>query len=370
MPVFGRTWRLAASALAGLAFAAACAAAPAAAAPRGFYGVVAQGAFTATDYDLMERAGVETLRFQLTWPEIQPAEGPCQADGSGTCDWSAYDRLVGDAAARGVQSLPYLLNVPGWLAGDSEEPPVRNARAREAWSEFVEAAVDRYGPGGVYWEAVFPVEHPLADPLPIERWQIWNEPSAAPFWDPRPNPREYGKLVKLTSEVITGADPGAYVLLGGLFGTPIEEQGGIVQWKFIRKLYRTPGIERFFDAVAIHPYGPDLDRVKVQVDWARDEMRKAGDRGADLWISEIGWASDRVHNQLGVGRKGQARMLRKMFRMFERNRAEWNVRGVNWYSWQDTDADGFCDFCRRSGLIDVQQQPKPSYDAFTAVARD
>jgi Glycosyl hydrolase catalytic core len=371
MPGRGRMWRLAVSALAGLALAAACAAAPASAAPRGFYGVVAQGNFNETDFELMQRAGVETLRFQFTWPQVQPTEGPCEpSSDSGTCDWSEYDELIGSAAARGVRAFPYFLNVPDWISQEREEPPVRSDEARQAWSDFVTAAVERYGPGGAYWETDFAVEHPLAEPLPITAWQIWNEPSAAPFWHPRPKPREYGKLVKLTSPIISAADPRAYIVLAGLFGTPVEEDGGINQDEFLRALYRTPRIERFFDAVAIHPYGPDLDRVKVQVDWARDEMKRAGDREADLWISEIGWASDRVHNQLGVGRKGQAKMLRKMFRMFERKRSRWNVKGVNWYAWQDTDGDGYCDFCRRSGLIDVQQQPKPSYEAFREQARE
>lgn len=351
------------------ALAGAVLATPASAAPNGFYGVVTQASLDGSDYDLMQEAGVETLRFQFTWPQVQPSEGSCDPTGdTGTCDWSHTDNIIGEAAARGVQAFPYFLNVPKWVAEDPEEPPVRSGPAREAWSEFVAATVARYGPGGAYWSTDFAVDHPLADPVPIEDWQIWNEPSAAPFWHPKPKPREYGKLVKLTSEAITRTDPGAYVVLAGLFGTPVEEQGGIVQREFIRALYRTPRIERYFDAVAIHPYGPDLDRVKTQVDWALDEMRKAGDRKADLWISEIGWASDRVHNQLGVGRKGQAKMLRKMFRMFERKRGKWNVESVNWYAWQDIDAEGYCDFCLRSGLVDVQQRTKPSFDAFKAVA--
>jgi len=221
--------------------------------------------------------------------------------------------------------------------------------------------VKRYRPGGVYWTTLYPLEHPGAEPVPIEHWQIWNEPSAEPFWRPKPKTREYAKLVKLTSKAITGVDPGAYIVLAGLFGTPTE---GIDQPDFIRGLYRVPKLERYFDALAIHPYGPDLARVRFQVDWARDEMRRAGDRKADLWISEIGWASDHVHNQLGVGRKGQAKMLTKSFEMFRRKRQGWNIAGINWYAWQDTDADGYCDFCRRSGLINTKLEPKLSYDAF------
>lgn len=339
---------------------------PSHALPANFYGVVAQGAFTEADYDRMSEAGVGTVRAQFTWPVIQQAEGRCQADAQvGVCDWSVYDDLVGDLASRGIEFFPYLLNVPRFVARDPDTPPVRSKRARNAWTGFVEAAAKRYGPGGAYWETVYPVDHPLADPIPIENWQIWNEPSAAPFWHQEPKPREYGKLVKITSRAITGIDPDAYIVLAGLFGTPTI---GIDQPEFLRKLYKVPRIERYFNAVAIHPYGPDLARVRFQVDWALDEMRRADDRRAGLWISEIGWASDRLHNQLGVGRKGQARMLKKSFRMFRDKRREWNIEAVNWYAWQDTDDQGFCDFCRRSGLVNVDREPKLSYDAFRELA--
>jgi hypothetical protein len=334
-----------------------------------FYGVVTQKPFEVEDYGLMSQAGVQSLRLQFGWPVVQKAPGPCQAETrTGICDWRVYDGIIGGAAAQGIQAFPYLLNVPPFVSEDPETPPVRSSEAREAWAGFVEAAVRRYGPGGAYWSGDYQVDHPGAEPVPIEDWQIWNEPSATPFWPPKPKPREYGQLVKLTSEAITAVDPGAYVVLGGVFGTPIEEIGGIPMPKFLRALYRTPNIERYFDAAAIHPYGPDLNRVRMQVGWARDEMRRAGDRNADLWISEIGWASDHVHNQLGVGPKGQARLLTKMFKMFRDKRSKWNIAGVSWYAWQDTDNPDFCDFCRRSGLIDIDSRPKPSYEAFARVS--
>jgi hypothetical protein len=84
--------RIGLAALAVALFAAFAGVAPASAAPRGFYGVVAQGNFNDTDFELMQRAGVETLRFQLTWPQVQPTGGPCEpSSDSGTCDWSEYD---------------------------------------------------------------------------------------------------------------------------------------------------------------------------------------------------------------------------------------------------------------------------------------
>jgi polysaccharide biosynthesis protein PslG len=342
---------------------AACAAlASAAQAKPPFYGVVTQTLLTEEDYALMESGGVESLRVQFSWSLVQPQEGRCQASAqTGVCDWSLPDRLVGNLAARGIETFPYLLNTPPWLANDQDKPPVRSKEARDAWGAWVEAAAKRYGPGGTYWETQYLLDHPLADPVPIRNWQIWNEPSAQPFWKPKPKVREYAKLVKLSANALRAADPDAYVVLAGLFGTPTV---GITQPEFIRSLYKVNGIERYFDAVAIHPYGPDLDRVKFQVDWALDEIKRAGDRNADLWISEIGWASDRVHNQLGVGKKKQAQLLERSFELFRSKRKAWNLVAVDWYAWQDVDGENFCDFCRRSGLVNVEGQPKLAYDAF------
>ena len=56
---------------------------------------------------------------------------------------------------------------------------------------------------------------------PIRTWQIWNEENFK-YFVARPNPAEYGKLVKLSYAAIKGVDPGAKMILGGLFARPNE----------------------------------------------------------------------------------------------------------------------------------------------------
>ncbi len=245
---------------------------------------------------------------------------------------------------------------------------MRSATARDAWSGFVEAAVERYGPGGAYWATNYPVDHPGADPVPIEQWQVWNEPSADAVLGSETEAGRVRGARQADLEGDHGCRPGCLRGPRRALRHADRGVGGIALRKFLRAFYKTPKIERYFDSAAIHPYGPDLKRVRFQVEWARDEMKRAGDRNADLWISEIGWASDRLHNQLGVGPQGQAKMLTKMFKMFREKRSKWNIAGVSWYAWQDTDSPGFCDFCRRSGLVDVNNQRKPSYDAYAKLA--
>ena len=80
---------------------------------------------------------------------------------------------------------------------------------------FTRAAVERYGTGGSFWK-----EHPNLPEMPISDWQFWNEPNSHLFWKPAPNPTEYVELLRGFEHTVHSADPGAKVLLGGLFPTP------------------------------------------------------------------------------------------------------------------------------------------------------
>ncbi len=73
--------------------------------------------------------------------------------------------------------------------------PVSGAAAT-AWKSFLEQAVLRYGPVGSFW-----VTHPALPERPIRTWQIWNEENFK-YFVAKPNPAEYGKLVKLSYTAI------------------------------------------------------------------------------------------------------------------------------------------------------------------------
>ena len=55
--------------------------------------------------------------------------------------------------------------------------------------------------------------------LPIRTWQIWNEANFFYFALPA-SPSRYAKLVKISSQAIKAVDPGAKVILSGLFAKP------------------------------------------------------------------------------------------------------------------------------------------------------
>lgn len=320
--------------------------------PDDFFGVVSHGPLFAEDYPRMQAGGVAKLRFILSWREIQPAPG--------VFDWSRADEIVGGAADQGIELLPFAFGSPTWI-GDEARPPLGSPAERRAWQEFLTAAVERYGPDGSFWEGR-PQRFPITD------WQIWNEPSYPLYWKPRPRARDYADLLELSATSIRAADPTARILLGGLAAV----QNGPLPWVFLRDLYRVDGIERHFDAVALHPFSPNMFGVSYQLSKMRRAMARAGDRRTPLEVTEIGWGSDGPpESPLVKGVEGQARTLRKAFELLVDKRRRHRIRSVQWLSWQDSaDSEPGCGFCQYTGLFTLEREPKPSWRAFQRFAAD
>lgn len=312
-----------------------------------FHGVVTQGPLNAADYQRMGQGNVGQLRLTIPWRNLEPSRG--------NRNWSSFDAVVEAAARNGVRVLPAIIG-PG--PAGTKDPPT-NGASRKAHSRFVGAMAARYGRGGDFWEGA-------SDRKPITAWQIRNEQNGPAYWDGRPNPRAYAKLVKPAAKAITRQDGRAEIVLGGMFGTP-SGAGAKTSWGYLRALYRVKGFKQAFDTVAVHPYSENLRGIKFQIRKIRDVMGQGRDRGAKLRITELGWGSGRGGG-LNKGRRGQAQMLKQAYGLFERKRGAWNVSSVDWFSWQDNRAAG-CSFCPTSGLFTSGRQAKPAWAAFKRIAR-
>jgi hypothetical protein len=240
-------------------------------------------------------------------------------------------------------------------------PPVGSPSALAAWQSFVEAAVNRYKPGGAFWTGPFKREHPDARPMPIRRWQIWNEPNIPQFFAPKPSATEYAKLVKAAHAAMHAADPHTRLALAGIPSTTL-----FPATEFLRELYEVPGIKRAFDVVAVHPYGSSIDVIKHNIYADRRVMREAHDAKTPLWVSEIAWGSAPADGNLNVGREGQAQLLRRTLDMLARNRKALNLGEVSWFVLRDPHWNGHadCRWCPFAGLIDSEGNPKPAWRAF------
>ena len=335
-------------------------------APQGFLGVGPSTIPTAAEYQRMKQGGAGSVRFQLSWPAIQPTP-------AGPYDWSQIDPQVAGAATNGLTMIPFLFGTPAW-AGDCAgvDPsicdrvlPTRSAAGATGWRAFLDAAVKRYGPTGTFWTDTTDQYNPPYSP--IHFWQIWNEPNAVEFSPPAPSPDLYYSLLQISNEAIKGVDPRASIVLGGMF-RPVRN--------FLTPLYRKAGARNLFDAVALHPYAATLEDLSARLRAARKVMKRAGDRATPLWITELGWGSAARRSvpiplqRLLLGMKGQARMLRKALNLLVAQRGRYKLQKVIWFSWRDVPrgTGGRCFLCESAGLFSADGSPKPAWSAFARAA--
>ncbi|HEU4943999.1 MAG TPA: glycosyl hydrolase [Solirubrobacterales bacterium] len=336
--------------------------------PAKFWGVVPQGTPTVEQLQRLKRGGVDSIRVPISWASAQPAQ-------EGAFDWSSADAFIVAAVAAGIEPLPFLSTAPSWAVpvdrrfGAPAFLPVRSGTQRAGWTRFVREAVLRYGPGGGFWAG-----HPGLPVRPVRTWQVWNEPNFK-YFVARPNPAEYGRLVKLTSSTIKAADRGAQVILGGLFSRPIEATfrkrppQAYFAADFLDQMYESnPGIKSKFQGVALHPYTGSWKNLPARIEEVRSVLKVHGDIRKGLWMTEMTWSSERpqANNSFAKGLQGQARELRGAFRLFRDNQRRWRVQRIYWFSINDY--AGLCNFCGGSGLFGEGFQPKPAWRAYVGFA--
>jgi hypothetical protein len=353
-------------------------------APAEFFGIGPQTPLTKKDAEYMKAGGIGVVRVAIAWSSVQPRR-------TGGYNWEGLDDAVGIAARAGLRVLPFFYATPHWVADKPTTLPVDNARARAAWRAFVSAAVQRYGPGGEFWAEHAPGKRPPSPssepsgpeyapatvkpeapirPLPIRTWQIWNEANFFYFAMPA-SPGRYAKLLKIAGPAIKAVDPGARVILSGLFAKPTAPAPrGMPATQFLRALYRVPGLKASFDGIALHPYAVDTETLEEYVEEFHDVTVENHDR-VPLYITEMGWGSQNDFEQVAFeqGVQGQVRQLRGAYTYLLENRRRLDVKQVYWFSWKDIQGD--CNFCDSVGLFREGRgfRPKPSWHAFVALSR-
>lgn len=368
---FLRGWiaSLALSLAASAAFATAAQAVPA-----NFWGVDPQIQPTLEQFQRLKRGGVDSARIPIIWSLVQESQGA-------PFDWSHTDAVIASAARAGVEVFPFLYGAPSWAVPTAVVPdshgairapktlPVKTATARAGWTAFAQGAAARYGPNGTFW-----AEHPELPARPLSTWQIWNEENFK-YFVVRPNPAEYGKLVSASFSALRSVDPGAHVILGGLFAEPKE-----ARWKlkvpqayfatdFLAKMYRaTPGIKGKFSGIALHPYTSRYQHLTAEIEAVRTVLRKNHDGAKGLWITEIGWSSEPPNggDLFAKGPAGQVTQLKGAFNLFVHRAAKWRLRQVYWFSVEDT--PHVCNFCGGSGLFAAGFVAKKSWLAYVKFA--
>jgi hypothetical protein len=321
--------------------------------PRGFIGISPQGATDARDYELMAEAGIESVRLPMNWHDLVP-----HAYERFDPNWQPFDEQVALAAEYGITAFPFPWGTPEWVSPRLGGEPVANARQRGEWLQFLRGAELRYGPGGRFWR-----ENRELPDLPIRRWEIWNEENIVTF-SREPDPARFARFIEISGDLLHRADPGSTVILGGLFGRPLQTPPNIPSGTFLSQLYRAPGIKQAFDGVALHPYVADAGAMEGEIENLRRIMVFNGDGETPIYVTEMGWGSDGFESRWERGPYGQARELDRAFAILSGNRRRWRIGGVWWFSW--TDQAGSCQFCDSAGLLTTGREAKPSWYRFNA----
>ena len=351
--------------------------------PSGFFGSNVDGPLQFRSVDLpgqsgvMARSGVESVRFVAYWHIAQPyrtfSEVPADQrsrfrneEGVPT-NWSEIDRMVREAARRGLRAMPVLLNAPLW----GRQYPDRRGSPPDprAFARFAGLMVRRYGPTGVFWR-----ENPSVRKVPVRYWQILNEVNHPFYWNtPGSSPSNaetvasapgYAALLRVVRPAIKRADPRAKVVHAGIDGRA---------WRYLRALYRAGG-RRLFDVYAVHPFTHSTTGQVLILRYVRRVMNRARDGRKQMAVTEWSWPSAKGHasDPDGFSRtlEGQARGVTRSHQAFVRWRRRLRLNSVFHYTWVSYEAEG--NRFTYSGLSrfsdDRRITPKPALRAFAASA--
>ncbi len=244
------------------------------------FGVNVNGLFNGSRYSAgqitaqlrtLRRTGVTTARTDALWEATEPSP---PHNSRHDYDWTFDDQVAGMLAAHGVRWLPILDYTTGWaqsIQGEDHSPPRKPAQ----FAAYAGAFANRYGTDGTFWR-----QHRSLPALPVDTYEIWNEPDNSAFWRPSPDPGAYGTLYRLARNAIIAADPPARVIIGGLSKPD----------SFLPELLQAhPELSGHIDGVGIHPYAPTPVDVLGRVHSARLTLDSLNLGTVPLYVTEFGW---------------------------------------------------------------------------------
>ncbi len=284
----------------------------------------------------MQNAGVTTVRIDVSWAMLQPANGTSY-DAWGT---SFVDNVIAMCNSHNITPLITLWLTPGWAnnnAGDHVLPTNVADYARVAqW------AAARYT-------------------NKVAGWEVWNEENSTDFLVGA-DPVGYTNLLKAAYPAFHAGYAATTVVFGGL-------QYNDDTW--LNRAY-TAGAHGYFDVMATHPYMGVANLPPTTPDdgtmWTlthavavRNLMVAKGDGAKSLWFTEFGWSTHTnpagtPNYALGVTEAVQAADFTATITLI-RATMPW-VGKVYWYTERDSAAEGSTQNANY-GLLRSDQSAKP-----------
>jgi hypothetical protein len=287
------------------------------------------------------------IRQTFHWNQMETSPGRFQ--------FGVYDDYMAALARARMRVLPILFDPPTFRSRRGSARGIYPPRDPSTMAAFAATVARRYGPGGSFWRA-----HPGLPQVPIRAWQVWNEPSLPAYWASGPDPAAYTKLLRTVARGIRRVDPRAEVVSAGIpnsnLGVPFDE--------FVEGMEKA-GLRSTRAVFAIHAFSADAEATVSAIADAR-KLLDAHDDHAQIWVTEVGWASGGPSSPFTVGEDGQARRVGAVLRRLSEERRRLGVRGVVYYDWKDAPPypGGKDFFGLHTGLLRLNDRAKPALEAF------
>jgi hypothetical protein len=305
------------------------------------------------EQDRVRATGARYIREEFRWEDLEPRQG--------RWSWGATDRLMTNAARRGIRVLPLLFTTPSWAHRSGISFPSDPA----TFGTFAAALARRYGPGGGFWRR----HRGLNGSLAPAWFELWNEPFLERFSSGGVDPARYAAMVQAAA----GAGRAANSRTRWLMAVDLaydDTRGNEHSW--LDALYdAAPNLNDGFDGVAVHPYSflppTATDRLDIRYRFDRvgaisDQLDEHGARDKPIWITELGWSTCSRRPDC-VDEGAQARNIRDAFRLV-RGEYRDRVRALFVYHLRDSGIRPRNDPQGYFGLIRSDGSRKPAWNVF------
>jgi hypothetical protein len=280
---------------------------------------------------LLEEAGVDSVRDDAYWSTAEPRRGLLRIDPA----WQAYLSKAQEHRLRPLLVLGY-----GNTYYDNYAKP-RYPQVKEGFGNYV-AFVTRE----------------LADS--VDFYEIWNE------WD-KENPvdqgfaRDYSNLIEETAIRIREQKKPVTILAGA-----VTSQG--MDLGFADRLVQA-GLLNHVDGLSLHPYvhcrheeRHTPERWIAWLRWVDADLRALVSRPVPLYLTEMGWPTNT--GKCGVSERTQAAYLARSFFLAQTLP---DIKGLWWYDLLN-DGNDNSDPEQNFGLLKPDMTLKPSYLTLKAIS--
>ncbi len=318
--------------------------------------------FAGRDLDWVRLMVFSHVKQTFAWEDIEPRQDEY--------DFSRADALIDAVERRGLKLVARLTDTPDWahpsLAGVEQTfvdaPPDDLAD----WGEFCGALASRYRGR-------------------IAAYQLWNEPNLGREWGNRtPDAAGFVELLRVCSEAIRAADPGAILISAGLAPTGTYNEMTIPDDVFFQQMYDA-GFSQYIDVVGLHAPGyapPHVSPDEAQAGGSQrfftfrrvEDLRKImvanGDAARQVALLEVGYTTDQVNPDyawFAVDEEMQARYLVEAYEYAATHWRPWvglmSTIYISKPSWTEADEEYWWSITTPSGYT------RPAYIALANMAK-